>query len=1375
VSVSSGGTFDLNGVTDTVDSVSGSGTILLGGGELRVDANSGFEVFSGNISESGTFRKMGSHALTLSGNNGFTSLILEGGTTSISNSNNLGASSATVLLSSTLNVTGSLTNARGIFLANGTFDIDSGDTLTQTGVIENNTTAASLTKNGSGTMVLGASNTYTGDTILNSGRLEINSNNRINNSSDLIVNGGTFDMNNRTETVGGLGGTGGTIDTGGSSGRLTIDQSETRTYSGVIAGAGGITKRGNGTLTLDGNNTYDGSTSVQDGTLRLGSSGGLDSTTDVMVSSGATFDLNGRSDTVDSISGAGNITLGGATLSVDQSSGTKTFSGVISESGGISKSGGHQLILSGNNSFTGGVLISDGSVSVGADNNLGASSGDITLIAAGELETTGSFTTMRDVRFSIAANGTIDTATGTTLTHSGSLIGGTDVTFNKAGDGTYRLNAANAGFGGDIVVQEGTFEIASFTGDALSTSTRITVNSGATLLNNQLEFFGSLAGAGSVVTNNTFAFGFDNTSPTYSGVISGNVGGGYVGKNGSGSMTITQPQTYLGATRVDGGTLRLSGSGGLPDASDVRVNATWDLNNVSDTIDALTGSGSVLLGTGTLTFGNNNGSGTFSGVISESGSASTGAIVKVGSGTQTLTGNNSYSNAAHVQGGQLEISDANALGFGIVNITNGARLQVTGSTLIGNAISVGNGGGVFGVRGGRLVTQLAPIFGSGAFEKAGGGTLELNSTGTYGGSTGITGGILQLKGNGRLPNLTDVDVFAGGAWDLNGLSDTVGSVSGSGSILLGGGTLTVISNDGLPRTFSGVISESGALVKGGIHTLSLSGNNTFTGPISVLGPGGALSISSNSNLGNAANALTLDGGTLQTTAGVTTPRAVTLTSNDGILDTLSNELTVTGVVSGNGRLIKRGIGNLFLLGSNTYTGGTVIENGSVEVESNSALGANTGAITLANGTLLISDEFTNLHPIVISGSGSIDTSNQAHFVDLPITGMGTLSKLGTGELELNAAATYIGNTTIEAGELRSVGLPDLFDVELGDPTANWRLMANDTIDALLGTGTVFLGGNTLTLGGGDGGDFFGGTLQGAGDLVLMGSGTHTLGGINSYDSTNINQATLVVSQNSNLGAAGAPIGFNEGWLNTTATFTMPRDVTLNTLGGTFDVDGSTTLTLANPVTGPGGLTKRGAGTLILLAANDFGGPMTVLDGSVQIGTGMTFGGLSGNGDVNIGLNELIVDNTGDDIYGGVLSGIGGKLTKDGPGTLTLTGINTYTGGTCINDGVLRISQSENLGELGSLITFDGGTLNTTADFSMIRGIAINAGGGTIDVDTATTLDEGSLHTSSSISTERSTTVGAGGGTFRTDALTTRPSIGATCGLIPMVELPTPAT
>ena len=123
---------------------------------------------------------------------------------------------------------------------------------------------------------------------------------------------------------------------------------------------------GSGTLTLSGTNTYTGATTISAGTLKNGTTGVLYDRTAVTVASGGTWDLNDFAETVGSIAGAGNITLGSATLTAGGDDSSTTFSGVISETGGFTKTGAGTLTLSGTNTFTGVTNINAGTVKLGA-------------------------------------------------------------------------------------------------------------------------------------------------------------------------------------------------------------------------------------------------------------------------------------------------------------------------------------------------------------------------------------------------------------------------------------------------------------------------------------------------------------------------------------------------------------------------------------------------------------------------------------------------------------------------------------------------------------------------------------------------------------------------------------------------------------------------------------------------------------------------------------------------------------------------------------------------------------------------------------------------------------------------------------------------
>ena len=198
----------------------------------------------------------------------------------------------------------------------------SGDTLSLLGVVSG---GFALTKVGAGTLVSSAANTYTGATLINAGTLAVTANNALGTSAGgtTIASGATLDLRNVTySSTEALTVNGGTIlassGTSSLAGNIALGANSTvnvtgtqLTLSGVMSGATfGIDKQSAGTLVLAGANTYTGATNVNGGTLRLNAANRIADTSAVTVASGATFDLNNFSDTVGSLAGAGNVTLG---------------------------------------------------------------------------------------------------------------------------------------------------------------------------------------------------------------------------------------------------------------------------------------------------------------------------------------------------------------------------------------------------------------------------------------------------------------------------------------------------------------------------------------------------------------------------------------------------------------------------------------------------------------------------------------------------------------------------------------------------------------------------------------------------------------------------------------------------------------------------------------------------------------------------------------------------------------------------------------------------------------------------------------------------------------------------------------------------------
>ncbi len=336
----------------------------------------------------------------------------------------------------------------------------------------------------------------------------------------------------------------------------------------------------------------------------------------------------------------------------------------------------------------------------------------------------------------------------------------------------------------------------------------MTIAGGATLdLNGATQQIGSLSGvAGSSVLlgSGTLTLGGNNTSTTFSGVISGS--GGVV-KAGSGTFTMEGANTYAGATTITTGILKIGANNVLPygagkGAVSISTGAKLDLSGFNQTINGLSGSGTVdntVAGSPVLTLGANDATATFSGIIQNT--AGSLALIKTGAGTIALAGTNTYSGSTSVNSGVLEVRNAAALG----NTAAGTIVQNGASLLIGQSLTIGN--------------EALSLSGGGG---GGGGALRISSSSTvdYGGAV-------------TLADLTSIKLDANAALHFTNSSGIAGTDK----------DLTFITDAGAIATVSGLMNlGSGKLTKNNSGALILEGNAVAVGSTSIAG--GSLEIDS---------------------------------------------------------------------------------------------------------------------------------------------------------------------------------------------------------------------------------------------------------------------------------------------------------------------------------------------------------------------------------------------------------------------------------------------------------------------------------------------------------------------------------------------------
>ena len=288
------------------------------------------------------------------------------------------------------------------------FSVSSSGLLTLSGSSAAGTGPFSVGLCGNGSAMLGTGGTFVASTA---GALGCAGSNASLTGGTLKINGAGLSISTPMT----LGTAGGTIDTNGNS----------ATLSGIVSGSGGLTKSGTGTLRLSAANSYTGATAVNAGTLQAGAANVFGNNSAMTVASGAVLDLNSFNQTLGSLAGAGNVTLGAATLNAGGNNSGTTYSGVLSGTGNLTKSGSGLLILNGVNTYSGATTVAAGTLEVGDINTPGGSiASNVTVNAAGTLRGHGSITGDVTNSGSIMPGGSIGTLSvnGNVLFNPGSVF-----------------------------------------------------------------------------------------------------------------------------------------------------------------------------------------------------------------------------------------------------------------------------------------------------------------------------------------------------------------------------------------------------------------------------------------------------------------------------------------------------------------------------------------------------------------------------------------------------------------------------------------------------------------------------------------------------------------------------------------------------------------------------------------------------------------------------------------------------------------------------------------------------------------------------------------------------------------------------------------
>ncbi|MCE9609704.1 MAG: autotransporter-associated beta strand repeat-containing protein, partial [Chthoniobacter sp.] len=661
---------------------------------------------------------------------------------------------------------------------------------------------------------------------------------------------------------------------------------------------------------------------------------------------------------------------------------------------------------------------------------------------------------------------------------------------------------------------------------------------------------------------------------------------------------------------------------------------------------------------------------------------------------------------------------------GAATISANVTLGVGGGIIVTNAASSLDFTGTFNAgsqaldfSGAGNVTFVNAISNGTILAKSGAGTLTLAGTNGFsdlttsggiitGGAITLSGGATALTGNASGTILSDVTLTtAPGTITSNAGTLTLGGTLDAGSM-----ALTIAGTGNL--TLSNAIANGTTLNKADTGTLTLTGTNNFTSANFDLGTtsGGTLVLSGGATAitGGVANRTVNSNVTISGAAGTITSAAGTLTLG-GTLDAGSLALTfdgagnttVSNAIANGTTLTKNGTGTLTLSSGSGYTGATAITNGVVNIRNATSLGTVAGGVTVSAGAAL---QIQN----------NITVGNEA------------LTLNGTGVSSDGALRNISGNNIWQG------------TVTLASATQ----INSDSGSLTFNTATTSITGvnQNLTLGGASGGTVSGLLTLGSGSLTKEGGGTWTLLGLPTYTGgTTINGGNLYLRTDTfapngalyNIGnvtvASGASLtGERANLAGTTLTLNGGTWFENNGFGGSWTgavVLGATSIIssgfnqqITGNITGAGGLTKQGGGTLTIRGAGTHLGTTTISAGTLQLGTGNA----GQNGTISGAITDnatLTFNNGSPQTHSGAIGG-SGAVNKSGFGTLTMSVANTYTGLTTVTGGVLSLNDTAALpggidatvGVGESALTLNGGVIGlTTTSGDFLRDVGAGAG------------------------------------------------------------------